>query len=497
MRHTRGRALAWSVIAATVCGAGCTSLLGEFSLASGGGSDSGADTSSGGQDAGDGAATTKGDASDAATDGDATAADADAAAGPPVLTCNGYGLTNDLVVVTLGAGSASTFNNPLYVFHTSAGVIQILASQNGGDGYTLYAFQGNGGSPSVNSTTIAPPQPNDLLGAMQVSDGVLAWSLVGIGTAPGMSAGTTLIPPAFVSGNLASQTLIPASGLPSQEYTDLTLHVAEIAPGDFFDLLFFGNAFASPPTFTLFTGRTTNGDAGVPVPFAQGSTTQPSYLPTLLEDWTNAYAFMGTDPTVASTTIQSFPLVPDGGASTPRSLGSPSLGGNVLIAAAGPSAASASVFDIASAVVDLTTTTIHWRVGQVPASMMGTFTAADLVATGNAIGVNDIPFNGGSQQWVGDDALLIGKGPASSTPGFNFFWFDAQGNERVAAIANAAGTANGILADRTGTQQAAITVNQIVTPGLAKFDLVWTEQYPDGDGGFYQVLKYNVLVCSN
>ncbi|HEY6459048.1 MAG TPA: hypothetical protein VIY73_02825, partial [Polyangiaceae bacterium] len=471
-----------------------------FSRGTGEQSDSGDDTTSAGHDAGDGATTktdgqAEAEASDAASEGDATAADGDAAPGPPALTCNGFGLTNDLVIVSLGAGSGSTFNSPLYVFHTSAGIVQILASQNDGTGYTIYAFQGNDSSPSVDSTPIAPPQPNGLLGATQVSDGVLAWSLAGIGTAPGMSANITLIPPSFVTGSLTPEVLIPASGLPSEEYTNLTIDVTRVAPDDYFDLLYFGNAFASPPTFTLFTDRTTDGDAGTPIPFAQGSTTQPSYLPTLLNDGTNAYAFAGTDPTTASTMIQSFPLVPDGGAGTPRSLGGSSVGGNVLIAAAAPSAASGSVFDIASAVLDLSTTTVQWRVGQVPDGMLGTFTAASLVAAGSPIGVNDVPFNGGSRQWVGDDALIIGKGPASSTPGFNFFWFDAQGNQRVAAVANAAGTAYGVLADHTGTQQAAITVNQIIAPGLAKFDLVWTEQYPDGEGGVYQVLKYNVLVC--
>jgi hypothetical protein len=506
MRLRRGRALVSSVIVATVCGAaGCTSLLGDFSRTTGEEGDSGDDTTNAGHDAGDGA-TTKTDgqgvaeASDAGRDGDAAATDADAAAdalGPPMLTCNGFGLTNDLVIVSLEPGSASTFNSPLYVFHTSAGITQVLASQNGGSGYTIYAFQGNESPPSVDSTSIAPTEPNNLLGATQVSGGVLAWSLEGIGTAPGMSANITLIPPSFVSGNLAPEVLIPSSGLPSEEYTDLTLDVTQVAPDDYFELLSFGNAFVSPPTFTVFTGRTTNGNGGTPVPFAQGSTTQPSYLPNLLSDGTSAYAFSGTDPTTAGTTIQSFPLVPDGGASTPRSLGSSPAAGNVLIAAAAPSAGSASVFDIASAVLDLTTTTVQWRVGQVPDGMLGTFTAASLTAAGSPIGVNDIPFNGGSEQWVGDNALFVGKGPANGTPGFNFFWFDAQGNQRVAAVANAAGTAYGILADHTGTRQAAITLNQIVAPGLAKFDLVWTEQYPDGDGGVYEVLKYNVLVCND
>ena len=491
-------AVVLSVLAATAGGAaGCTSLLGDFSEGTPAGSDSGLDATSSGADASDGGSA-KSDAADGAEatgDGGTTVPDADAA--PPALTCNGFGLANNLVLATLEPGSGSVFGSPLYIAHTSAGIIRILASQSGGAGYTIYAFQANQSAPSVNSTAVTPAPPNNLLGATQVQGGVLAWSLVGVGSAPGMSANITLIPPDFVSGALASQVLIPAAGLPTLEYTDLTLDVTQVAPDDYFDLLSFGNAFASPPTFVLLTGRTTNGDAGLPVPFSQGSTTQPSYLPTLLQDGTSAYAFSGTDPTIASTTIQSFPLVPDGGASAPRSLGGSSPGSNALVASAAPSAGSPSVFDLAAAVLNLTTTTIQWRVGQVPQSALGTFTAANLVATGSPIGVDDAPFNNGASQWVGDNALFIGKGPATSTPGFNFFWFDAQGNERVAAVANGTKTAYGILGDHAGTQQAAITVNQVVTPALAKFDLVWTEQTSDADGGVVQTLKYNVLVCSH
>lgn len=504
MRSARGLFTASAAIAATLAAAGCVSLLGDFSPGAGGPGDSGPDGSVGGADAGDGSKpgsdAPAGDApsSDAPATGDGGTADGDAAAAPPLLTCGSFALANDVEIVGLvpGGGVASTFGGPLYVFHTASGVVQILADQNGGFGYTVYAFQATQGAPSVSSTPVDPPAPNDLLGAIPVSGGVLAWSLAGIGTGPGMSASATFIPAGFTGGTLASQELIPSSDLPAQEYTDLAIDVTEIASGDDFYLLSFGNAFNNPPTFTLFSGRTTNGDAGTPVVYSQGSTTAPGYFPALLNDGTTAYAFAGADPTVGSTTIQSFPLVPSATAGTPRSLGSPSLTGNVLVAAAARSAGSASVFDVASAVLDLSTTKGQWRVGQVPGAKLGTFTAADLAAAGSFASIDDLPLNGGTSQWAGDDALLIGKGPATSTPGFNFYWFDAQGNRRVAAGAAASGAAYGILADRTGTQQAAIAVNQIVGTGLAKFDVVWTEQYPDGDGGVYQVLKYNVLVCT-
>ena len=497
MRQKRILLAASAASAATFCVvAGCSSLLGDFSSGPAAGSDSGRDVSSPGADAGDGAIKTASDAADAPANGDVATADADAAQGPPVLTCNGYNRTNDLVLATLvpSGGNPATFNNPLYVFHTTAGIVQVFAGANDGSGYSIYAFQADESSPGLNITTIGPPQPNYLLGASPVAGGVLAWSLAGIGTAPGEGANTTFVPASFLTGTLTPQVLISDSELPAEFYTNLNVSLTPVAANDYFYFLYFGNVAGSPTTYTLATGRTTNGDAGAPVVFSQNTTTQPSYSSSLINDGTNAYAFSGTDPTMGSTSIQTLPLVPNGMPATTRTLGSTSLDGNMLVATAAPSAASPTVFNIAGAVLNLTTTSVEWRIGQVAAGMLASFTGADLVAAGNLSSINDLPFNNGNAGWVGDDALFIGKGPAAATPGFNFFWFDAQGNQRVAAGANAAGTAYGILADHTGTQMAAITVNQIITPGLAQFDLVWTEQYT-GDAGVYQVLKYNVLVC--
>jgi hypothetical protein len=430
------------------------------------------------------------------------APDATPDGGFPVLPCTGWSSPTDLVLQSLQSATGSrTFSYPLAVFQVSQTLARVLAGQPG-VGLGVYTIDTTGSTPQVLTATFTPLSAR-ILGlsrAIRVTGGILA---VGPAVETSEAGSTYLLGSVFVPDSFTGQGALPvkafgASGLvPSSPNAYLHVNLLEMAANDYFYHLMYEVQSDGGTSYSKATGRTVN-DQPQPAAqvYAQGLT-QKSFNPSsaIVTDGTSVYNFVSNDPSTMSDQVQQFPAVPNGTAQSPHSLGVSGSSAYAVIGAGARSASSASVINIGGLTVDTATTTAQWRVGQIAATRLPAFTLGDVAAGDSVASLNQVVFNNVSGQWVGDNLVALGKGPATNIEGFNFYWLDANGNERAKQVGDPAGKGYGILSDHKGTLQASATLAQVVTNKFAVFGVAWTEQAADG-AGVYHVLKSNALLCT-
>jgi hypothetical protein len=131
------------------------------------------------------------------------------------------------------------------------------------------------------------------------------------------------------------------------------------------------------------------------------------------------------------------------------------------------------------------------RVGNVADTAIDTFIAPDLPSSAALVSPSDAPIQNGGGAWFGDEFIMVGLGQPSRG-GFNLVWLDAQGHLRALQT----GT-NALLASHVNVDGVGISLSQQIGARFVNWNVAWSEVQTDAEGGMYDVLFANQLICSN
>ena len=132
-----------------------------------------------------------------------------------------------------------------------------------------------------------------------------------------------------------------------------------------------------------------------------------------------------------------------------------------------------------------------YRVSNVADTAIDTFKATDLPVGVALYSPSDIPITNGGGGWFGDEFMMVGVGQPDRG-GFNLVWHDAQGHIRALQT----GT-NALLYSHMNIDGVGITLGQQLGVRFVSWNVAWSEVQTGADGGMYDVLFANQLICSN
>lgn len=481
---------------------GCASLLGDFASGEGttSGGDGGADTSV--PVGTDGSAPGDAPASDSPPGNDTGTTDAgtaDAAEAPDaaayLLTCD-FGTAPAIMVDSLANnGNAPTFTNPPSIVSVSQNLVEILEPFHNGV-YTMYWVDKSRVGGAQNPVVGQISQPLNASSALGLERMTGATAIV-VSQSPGggVLSGLSIGAPTW-SDTLSQSTpgqnadgylsLSPYRALPNSDGVNASF--IELTPGSDY---FYGVNY-QPQTSdagALGVGHSSV-DGGATFEVLTRSTYHGG-TPKMLHVGASVHVYLSSDPTQGGALafkVADTGLGLDGGlVGRPLSVTTPAL---VLDVAPG---AVAGMYDFALAEFNPNGTPLAtMRVGSLPATSLGTFTAADLPAGPSLNDSSELPITKGSGAWQGDEFAFVGLGsPPPATGGANLIAMDAQGHTRALQT----GT-NAILGGHTTIDGVAMSLSQRLGTRYVAWNVVWSELKHATDGGpDYDVLYLNELIC--
>jgi hypothetical protein len=525
----RKRSMRSAASAGVICAvAGCSSLLGDFTVGpgtgeeggTGGGLDAGGASDAppvegGGRDAGPDA-TVDGAADDGGmVDGEVADAPSD---GPPApLNCGTWVYPAPIVLETVSTGTRLTVGAPLiYPIPVTGGTnVRVVVGKNGPVPFTVYSLDRSVTPPSV--TTIAPP-----------TSYFASYSANGH-RSPGKDATYTVVLAYTRSSPMVSATYeayviqdslanagpipspFPAYSLTPVQATPTALHVLPLAPNDVFTAVENPVTSGGVTTYDLGVGIATPSTLASPLfPVSSSLNSDDFTEMALFNNNTNntVYVYAENDPSSPGMSAWTVPdaLMADGAAPTKRAIGA--------ISASMPSIAentTQSAADIAYTEANLNgafTTGETFRAGTIPYASatpdLDTWVSTDLpivkgYGSAGQGSVFDAPLGlSDGSHWYNDNIMLVGPGLRNNADasnggvpyGLNYLWMDANGNLRAEGQGN-----NRLLPELGDFTGVATTALQIGPDGkTAHFAIVWVEQKTD-DAGAYSVVSYNELSC--
>jgi hypothetical protein len=457
---------------------GCTSILGDFSTGSGGGTEGG--TADGAPDATndtttDGTSDGGAEASDAGGDRGTVEGGADAAPDgpPPVLTCDTWRYGTPIQVVSLegvDGGQRTLAAQPIVLPGDSQDTTVVVVSPPPND-FQVYAVSMS--MASVQHVTQSTPH-GSIDSFFTTEDGVAVIT-------PDTMGGADLVAtdiPATIMGN----GMVPSGTelTPFPGFSFLTSWGQQLAVGSY------AYAYSNSPSsgqYGLYAGLSGSDAGAVTITTSANRSTVDS--PELVNANGQSFIFVGGDGSSGSGPTEY--VVPDDSSAMiqgPRTI--TSTGSDVaLMLGVGPNSSPSRV-NLAFADGNLSTQVVTLRIGSLDVSQANSFSTASLPMGETFTTLADLPTNG-SPHWQGDDFLAIGQGQGAA--GANFLWVDVDGNTRGVAYG-----ANAILTTDTNLSQINVSFSSQVPSVPAAFDVTWSDRLSDGSGE-YDVVYVNQLQC--
>ena len=476
MRKVFRLALAPATLAAL--GVGCTTLLGDYTVSSGGGSG----------DGGSDGATFDGSPPPSDGSGGDVAADANLSDAPDaadfVVTCDGFKFTKPILVESLDTEvgqSRSYHGQPPSVVTISDSLVHVVAPT-GSSGGSFAFFVVDKQDPN-RSGRYRQPLGDNAQGATPLANatGILAQRYEQLFNSLELFVVPSTQPPGQALPAALGLTTIPTN------LNRFGASVLELAPGS--DYFYSFTADAPDAGTNLYVGRRTGGASGgaglVASNIAQGGSS-----PYLLRVGSSVYVFVSSDPNRGGAVMY---RVSDDGDAGGGSAGRPLTGATPgLVIAVGPGAV-ANRYNVGMIEFDPNSATAlaTMRVGAVDKAQLDTYKAPDLPKGPVFTDASELPVDKGSGAWFGDEFVMIGKGSPASHPGVNFVWQDSAGHLRARNTG-----ANGLLATEGHPVGAAsIALAQRLGTRYVTWNLVWTETLNSAQNGDYDVIYLNELIC--
>ena len=488
--HDFRRLLAGASLVAMLVAGGCTSILGDFNTGPGA-ADAGPETSlpeaAPPRDGGPEVMTMN----DAAPEAAADAADAAEAAPPPPakLTCDLWSSGGAHFVIdslATGTGANRNYGGSINVDYVSANLARIVARPT----YTTNAFSVFSFNPVqvMGSVVRTDFTQYDYVLDFHRTTGAEGVLVANTRTSGALGLDLYVIPDSFTGAGAAPiATTIAQSGITTGN--SLGAEFLEVATNDYFYAADYETS-PSPASYALSMGRTSMSTAN-PLVITTSQVSQDiggSYG--LLASGQNVYAYINNGTSGATSLTLPVTAVPPSPAPTPRALSGATP---ALLLRALASTASPGMYNLAMGEFNAQSATAvwTWRVGQVSAAQLDTFTAPDLPAVSSYSDIVDVAVQG-TGGWNGDDFVWAGVALHGSTSvqGANFYWYDAFGHVRGEQV----GT-NSILSDRPNVTSVASTFAGAPAPLIASFAIAWTESATDSSGNSYETLYFDVLNC--
>jgi hypothetical protein len=413
------------------------------------------------------------------------------------FTCTTWKWAQPLVLESLEGATDRKFGSSITAFPTKANMLRIVVAKNSQALFSAY---------TVDVTTEGVTQLDQ--------PGAANDTVVGIWRERGAGANVTAVVDKLTVPMLSPtysvhllQDTMPSTGpvpagfnvyepTPVQTVTSMT--VAPISPTNAFEVV----AYSAGTTYTLGVGDVTSANDPPLATVATALTAAPFNGPHLYQVANgDIYIYNENDPSTPGFTSWAVPPTGDVDGSVPPLLVESGKLSGVIDVAPNTSQPSADVLTYEIIKNGNLTETYNLRLGVVPNSDLGSWSATSLPLVGNDAGtyqhVQNAPIFSGNQVFWGDDILMMGQGycitqpdgGCMTTPGMNALWLNATSGERAQEIGS-----NRLLTATTENFFDTFTVPQQIGATSASWYVVWGEHLQD-EAGTYDVLYMNVLQC--